>query len=1018
MRGHSRKNSFCESSSVLGPGWHNGPRSHIYYPWSLMTAGELMKLPTPLSTPFVAFSDVRHDEKRDRTLDLLASAPSHGGCLSAAEGTPESEPASTFVMTPLAPAPLPGEIKRAYRFAAALPAPVPSLNLAVDELRPYHSLHALSAEGFSAGLAMKADHGVTTYRRAPATPTKVVGVRGQAEPEAGHKSEPSTGLLVTKEKLTAQIEQKMQQRATNPAAVASQSARALSSAARDHAIVASRQMLQEACPGHEGGSHTDRPSQRRTDSNQPRTRPRPHQREIGLAVHHEVRPVDTQVLRSAVTETTAQRLPQQSVVKAHEGSMDGQQSRMRERAGSTKDVRRHPGLERTDSVEDKKCWSSVRNSSAVDQDLGRFRAFYQMGWLPYNFMDSPRRRGHDKSLEAARIARTSDLPLDQITSQISAADHGASNPKDSGASRQRLHGGHASDHFPPPPNSESGLHLMEDGNEGDKSPTPANLAKMLREAPLGQIASDWERGSTAVSARQRMSRGGTGGSHDRKGAKERVQWSQRVVKPVVGPRNKTALQAEFDDKHFQSARARKTTAGERGVREESQEPQNREYERHLQPGTEQLTPANEGLVKPSSQRILVRTPRERKRGVQFPMYCKHHKWCSLPCIECSALKMYGASDGSVRPSQSALMPGAGASYSFVDLGDAHDQASGATYAPAFTQAAPVPALQRLKRAVMKRYSTVPRQHPPNTVDQQTRFQELSTEDTQREHVAKDSGRRISTTQKILKRGQSKRQHLLDEKMAQEQEQQQRKSHVVNALYRNTLTTPRASTQPIFPRPGTQQQLLNNTHQQQVLVLPSPSVGPSTAMDSSMASATPALADPLMAAAWQGLRNERLQSSQFSRPHGKRDASRSSASHMPNKVVDGSDIGSASFEALISALDLAVGDTDKTSATSLYRSHPPQRKSLKAQRKSGGALPEATGIRIKSGMRVPATSARGGIGGSDNVRVRRVPVEIEPEESSDRVLDLTKAGPLEVVRVSHHIRIPVLEEKMAVAEEAH
>ena len=108
MRGHSRKNSFCESSSILGPGWHNGPRSHIYYPWSLMTAGELMKLPTPLSTPFVAFSDVRHDEKRDRTLDLLASAPSHGGCLSAAEGTPESEPASTFVMTPLAPAPLPG----------------------------------------------------------------------------------------------------------------------------------------------------------------------------------------------------------------------------------------------------------------------------------------------------------------------------------------------------------------------------------------------------------------------------------------------------------------------------------------------------------------------------------------------------------------------------------------------------------------------------------------------------------------------------------------------------------------------------------------------------------------------------------------------------------------------------------------------------------------------------------------------------------------------------------------------
>ena len=46
------------------------------------------------------------------------------------------------------------------------------------------------------------------------------------------------------------------------------------------------------------------------------------------------------------------------------------------------------------------------------------------------------------------------------------------------------------------------------------------------------------------------------------------------------------------------------------------------------------------------------------------------------------------------------------------------------------------------------------------------------------------------------------------------------------------------------------------------------------------------------------------------------------------------------------------------------------------------------------------------------------MEIEPEESSDRVLDLTKAGPLEVVRVSHHIRIPVLEEKMAVAEEAH
>ena len=133
--------------------------------------------------------------------------------------------------------------------------------------------------------------------------------------------------------------------------------------------------------------------------------------------------------------------------------MDSQQSRMRERAGSTKDVRRHPGLERTYSVEDKKCWSSVRNSSAVDQDLGRFRAFYQMGWLPYNFMDSPRHRGHDKSLEAARIARTSDLPLDQITSQISAAGHGTSNPKDSVASRQRLHGGHASDHFPPPPTS-------------------------------------------------------------------------------------------------------------------------------------------------------------------------------------------------------------------------------------------------------------------------------------------------------------------------------------------------------------------------------------------------------------------------------------------------------------------------------------------------------------------------------------------------------------------------------------
>ena len=88
---------------------------------------------------------------------------------------------------------------------------------------------------------------------------------------------------------------------------------------------------------------------------------------------------------------------------------------------------------------------------------------------------------------------------------------------------------------------------MEDDNEGDKSPTPANVAKMLREAPLGQIASDWERGSTAVSARQRMSRGGTGGPHDRNGANPRVQWSRRVVRPVVGPRNKTALQAEFDD---------------------------------------------------------------------------------------------------------------------------------------------------------------------------------------------------------------------------------------------------------------------------------------------------------------------------------------------------------------------------------------------------------------------------------------------------------------------------------------
>ena len=957
-----------------------------------MTAGELMKLPTPLSTPFVAFSDVRHDEKRDRTLDLLACAPPHRSGLSAAEGTPESEPASTFVMAPLAPAPLPGEIKRAYRFAAALPAPVPSLNLAVDELRPYHALHALSAEGFTAGLAMKADHGVTTYSRAPALPTEVVGVRWQAEPEAGQKSEASTCLLLTKEKFTSQIEQKMQQRTTNPNAVASQSARAHSGAARDHAIVASRQMLLEACAGREGGSHTDRPSQRRTNSNQPLTsRPRPHQREIGLALH---------------------LLPQQSVVKAHSGSMDDQQSCMRERAGSTTVVRRHPGLERTNSVEDKQCWSSVTNSSAVDQDLGRFRAFYQMGWIPSNFMDSPRRRGHDESLEVARSARTSDLPLDRITSKISAASHGTSNPKDSVASRQRLHGGHASDHFPPPPTSGSGLHLMgDDDNDGDKSSTPANVATMLREAPIGQIASDWERGSTAVSARQRISRGGTGGSHDRNGANPRVQWSRRVVRPVVGPRNKTALQAEFDDKHFQSARARKTRAGETGVWEESQVPRNREYERHLQPGTEQLTPANEGLVKPSSQRILVRTPRERKRGVQFPMYCKHHKWCSLPCIECSALKMYGASDGSVRPSQSALMPGAGASYSFVDLGDAHDQSSGATYAPAFKQAAPVPALQRLKRAAMKRYATVPRQRPSNTVDQQTRFQELSTEDTQHQQVAKDSGKRVSTTQKIEKKGGRNR---TKHKMAQAQEHQRRQAHVVHALHQNILTTPRASTQPIFPRPGTQQQLLNNTHQQQVLVLPSPSVGPSTAIDSSMASTKPALADPLMAAAWQGLRHERLQSSQLSRPHGRRDASRSSEAHMPKKVVDGSDIRSASFEAMISALDLAVGDTDKSSATSLYRSHPPQITSLRA----GGPLPVATGIGIKSGMRAPATSARGGLGGSDNVGVRRVPVEIEPEESSDRVLDLTKAGPLEVVRVSHHIRIPVLEEKMAVAEEAH
>ena len=108
-----------------------------------------------------------------------------------------------------------------------------------------------------------------------------------------------------------------------------------------------------------------------------------------------------------------------------------------------------------------------------------------------------------------------------------------------------------------------------------------------------------------------------------------------------------------------------------------------------------------GLVKPSSQKILVPTPRGQGlcrgpwQGMPQPNYCKRHTWCSLPCIECAGQDMYESSYGS-RPSTGSMLPGSGASFTYVDMGMTTLEGTGASYMPGFSEAPPGKHLRRLK----------------------------------------------------------------------------------------------------------------------------------------------------------------------------------------------------------------------------------------------------------------------------------------------------------------------------------
>ncbi len=135
-----------------------------------------------------------------------------------------------------------------------------------------------------------------------------------------------------------------------------------------------------------------------------------------------------------------------------------------------------------------------------------------------------------------------------------------------------------------------------------------------------------------------------------------------------------------------------------------------------------------GLVKPASQKILVPTPHGQGtcqgpwQGMHQPTYCKRHAWCSLPCIECAGQDLYEASYGS-RPSTGSMLPGAGASFTYVDMGMTTFEGTGATYMPGFTEPPEGKHIRRLKSqmSTSSREKQTPSTNPLFLADSKTKL---------------------------------------------------------------------------------------------------------------------------------------------------------------------------------------------------------------------------------------------------------------------------------------------------------
>ena len=63
------------------------------------------------------------------------------------------------------------------------------------------------------------------------------------------------------------------------------------------------------------------------------------------------------------------------------------------------------------------------------------------------------------------------------------------------------------------------------------------------------------------------------------------------------------------------------------------------------------------------------------QGKERGSFCKQHRWCSLPCIECAAADQYQATDARARP----YLAGVGMPLSYLDMGDTHNAGSGSRF---------------------------------------------------------------------------------------------------------------------------------------------------------------------------------------------------------------------------------------------------------------------------------------------------------------------------------------------------